>query len=108
MKKTLLLSGFLLATFFVNAQAVQDWTSSLPTLANYNNHTIATDSQGNVYSVNSYNGANGPVDFDPSAGVFTMSSISLNMYIMKVNAAGNFVWAKQIGGGTNYAITSEI
>ncbi len=83
-----------------SAQAVQDWTSGLPTLANYNNHLIATDSQGNVYAVNTYYGANGPVDFDPSAGVSTLSAISLNMYITKVNATGAFVWAKQIGGGS--------
>ena len=99
MKKLLLLAGLLFA-FFASAQAIQDWTADLPTLANYNNHTIATDSQGNVYSVNTYYGANGPVDFDPGPGVFTLSAISLNMYLLKVNAAGNFVWAKQIGGGS--------
>lgn len=106
MKKLLLLSGCLFICTLIKAQAIQDWTSDLPPLANYNNHTIATDSQGNVYTIGTYNGGNGPVDFDSSAGVFTMSSFSLNMYMVKVNAAGNFVWAKQIGGGTTLAITT--
>ena len=104
MKKLLLLLAFFLSAFFTNAQAIQDWTSGLPSIAYYNNHTIATDSQGNVYSVGTYDGVSR--DFDSGAGVFTMSSFSSNMYIVKVNATGNFVWAKQIGGATTYAITS--
>ena len=102
MKNLLLLFIMVMISNFVKAQAVQDWTSGLPALANYNNHTIACDSQGNVYSVNTYYGANGPVDFDPSAGVFTLSALSTNMYITKVSAAGAFVWAKQIGGGSTF------
>lgn len=104
MKKLIPLAAFLLISYFASAQAVQDWTSGLPTLATYNNHTIATDSQGNVYSVGTYDGVSR--DFDSGTGVFTMSSFSNNMYIVKVNAMGNFVWAKQIGGGTTYAITT--
>ena len=104
MKKLLLSLALLLVGIFANAQVVADWSSTIPTLSNYNNHTIASDSQGNVYSVGVYNGTAN--DFDPGSGVFNMDSFSNNMYILKLDAAGNFVWAKQIGGGTNYAITS--
>ena len=104
MKKTLQLFIFLVLTNFASAQAIQDWTSGLPTLAYYNNHMIASDSQGNVYSVGTYSGAS--TDFDSGSGVFNMSAFSNNMYIVKVNASGNFVWAKQIGGATTYAITT--
>lgn len=103
MKKLLLLL-FVSASYFANAQAVQDWTSGLPTLSTYNSHMNATDSQGNVYAVGTYNGT--ATDFDSGPGVFNMSAFSSNMYIVKVNALGNFVWAKQIGGATTYAITS--
>ena len=102
--KKLLLSLLLSASYFANAQAVQDWTTGLPTLSTYNSHMIATDSQGNVYAVGTYNGT--ATDFDSGPGVFNMSAFSSNMYIVKVNALGNFVWAKQIGGATTYAITS--
>ena len=74
MKKLIPLAAFLLLSYFASAQAVQDWTSGLPTLATYNNHTIATDSQGNVYSVGTYDGVSR--DFDSGTGVFNMSSFS--------------------------------
>ena len=102
MKKLLLLLS-LFCVVYTNAQVVQNWTSGLPT-GGYNNHTIATDSQGNVYSVGNYNGT--ARDFDPGIGVFNMSSFSQSMYILKLDASGNFVWAKEIGGPTTYAITS--
>ena len=102
MKKLLLLLT-LFSAFFANAQVVQNWTSGLPS-GGYNNHTIATDSQGNIYSVGNYNGT--AHDFDPGTGVFNMSSFSNSMYILKLDASGNFVWAKEIGGPTTYAITS--
>ncbi len=51
MKKLLLSLALLLVGIFAKAQVVADWSSTIPTLSNYNNHTIASDSQGNVYSV---------------------------------------------------------
>ena len=104
MKKLLLLLVLLQFSNLANAQAVQDWTSGIPTLAGYNNHLIVSDSQGNVYTVGKYDGA--VRDFDSGPGVSNMSAFSGNMYILKVNAAGNFVWAKQIGGPTTFAISN--
>ena len=82
MKKLLLLSAFLLAGLFGNAQAVQDW--SLATTAFNSNgllcHSIATDSQGNVYQTGK-----------------TANSAS-SMYISKRNAAGLLLWNKQMAG----------
>jgi hypothetical protein len=38
-------------------------------------------------------------DFDPGPGVFNMTSFSQNdAYILKLNAAGDFQWARQLGG----------
>ena len=107
MKKLLLLSIFLLTGFLANAQAVQDWTSGLPSIS-INNHTIATDSQGNVYTIGIHDSN---YDFDPGSAIFNLecytnpySTTLTSMYIKKSDATGNFVWAKQIGGGstTNY------
>lgn len=41
------------------------------------------------------------VDFDPGSGVFNMTGIasSYNIFILKLDAAGNFVWAKTVGDG---------
>ncbi len=104
MKKLLFTSLFLMAFGFANAQAVADWTLGSPTLNNYNNHLLATDSQGNVYKLGTYNGTS--YDFDPGAGVFNMNAVTLNMYLIKFDASGIFVWAKQIGGGSTLGSTS--
>ncbi len=38
------------------------------------------------------------VDFDPNASTFLMQALYNEMYILKLNGNGNFVWAKRIGG----------
>ena len=107
MKNLLLLFTTVLIGNFAAAQAVLGWTSGLPSVAT-NNHTIATDSQGNVYTIGIHDTN---YDFDPGSGVFNLvcytnpySASLTSMYINKTDAAGNFIWAKQIGGGstTNY------
>ena len=57
--------------------------------------TVGIDSQGNVYSAGSFENS---VDFDPGLGVYTMVSAgnTSNIHIYKLDADGNFVWAKQI------------
>ena len=56
---------------------------------------IETDANGNVYSVGIFTGT---VDFDPGPGVFNLTPTSTDVYISKLDALGNFVWAKQITG----------
>jgi hypothetical protein len=74
-----------------------------------NGFSIGLDNTGNVYAASSFSGTK---DFNPSAlGVFNMTSEgSLDGYILKLNASGNFVWAKQIGGSDNdkiYGLTLD-
>ena len=102
MKTLLQLFILMLVSNFATAQAVQ-WLTNSQGPSNYENHTVATDSQGNVYSIGTYNGSS--TDFDPTVGVFNMSSYATNMFILKLDAIGNFVWAKQLGGTTVYSIS---
>ncbi|MFM2386959.1 MAG: hypothetical protein RL660_1716 [Bacteroidota bacterium] len=57
---------------------------------------IATDLQGNLYCVGTYKGS---VDFDPSSNVSVLTATGgTDIFILKLDTLGNFIWAKTIGG----------
>lgn len=75
---------------------------------------IALDNSGNIYTTGEINSAklsNGTIlttDFDPGPAVFPLSSTTAldgDVFISKLDASGNFVWAKNIGG--NYSDNSK-
>jgi hypothetical protein len=58
---------------------------------------IATDNSGNIYITGDF--LSPTVDFDPGAGVFNLNSIgAYDIFIVKLDSSGNFLWAKTIGG----------
>ena len=58
--------------------------------------SIALDNQGNVYTTGYFNDT---VDFDPGVGVNTLVSNGyFDIYIQKLDSAGNFLWVKRMGG----------
>ncbi len=57
-------------------------------------NSIAVDASGNVYTTGSFDGT---VDFDPNAGIFNLTGVS-DIFVSKLDASGNFVWAKNMGG----------
>lgn len=58
--------------------------------------SIAVDGFGNIYSTGYFQGT---ADFDPSPGIFNLTSTGLDdIYIQKLDPNGNFVWAKRMGG----------
>lgn len=58
--------------------------------------SIAIDQAGNVYTAGRFYGA---IDLDPSTAVVTAYSIGdYDVYISKLDALGNFVWGKTLGG----------
>jgi hypothetical protein len=69
---------------------------------------LATDAAGNVYVAGNFRGS---VDFDPGAGTHVLTTAVSNLtsphfrqeqFALKLDAAGTFVWARQIaspGGG---------
>ena len=60
-------------------------------------NAITIDSSGNIYTTGSFIGQ---VDFDPGAGTFNLTSSGgdRDIFIQKIDVAGNFIWAKQISG----------
>jgi hypothetical protein len=69
---------------------------------------VGVDAAGNVYTTGFFYGT---VDFDPGVGVSNLTSKGYNdIFISKLDASGNFVWAKQMGslyGDNGYAITVD-
>ena len=62
----------------------------------------AVDAFGNVYAVGGFRDS---ADFDPGPGIFNLTSNGFNdIFIQKLDSAGNLKWVKQIGGtGYEYA-----
>ena len=58
---------------------------------------IAMDTAGNVCTTGSFYGT---ADFDPGPGTFNLTSASQDIFVSKLDSAGNFLWAKQMGGTT--------
>ncbi len=57
---------------------------------------VAVDASGNVYTAGSFQDT---VDFDPGAGVVNLTSAGGNdIFVQKLDSAGNFVWARAMGG----------
>lgn len=57
---------------------------------------IVLDDNGNSYSIISFSET---TDFDPGTGVTNLTPFgSIDLCVQKLDANGNFVWAKQIGG----------
>lgn len=91
------------------------WAKSIACGGSYSSFTeVITDNAGNIISAGSHSSS---VDFDPGAGDYTLPGPPNgveDVFILKLNAAGNFVWAGSIGGYNNgsgedraYGITSD-
>lgn len=97
MKKIILLTGCLFSLATAQAQTF-GWANRLGSTSNDMCRDVATDAAGNVYTTGYFQGT---VDFDPGAGTANLTSAGgLDIYISKLDAAGNYVWALKIGGTT--------
>jgi hypothetical protein len=62
---------------------------------------VGLDSLGNVYTIGIFFGT---VDFDPSIDVFNLTgSNNLNLFVQKLDANGNFIWALNVQAESNSA-----
>ncbi len=62
-------------------------------------NVLQTDSQDNIYMAGDFSGT---FDFDPGAGSHTLTAASLvdeDLFILKLNENGDFVWAKNMNNG---------
>jgi hypothetical protein len=95
MKKLCLLLALALFTFYVNAQ-ILEWAKQIGGAGYDSGLSIAVDASGNVYTTGIFQGT---ADFDPGPGTFNLVSAGgWDIFISKLDATGNFVWAKSMGG----------
>jgi hypothetical protein len=73
------------------------WAKDIGGTSGSEGYSINTDASGNIFVTGSFNGT---LDFDPNAGVYNLTSTGNegDLFILKLNATGNFVWAKQLAG----------
>ena len=62
----------------------------------------SVDAAGNIYTVGHFEGT---VDFDPGPGTSNLVSAgNYDIFIQKLDGAGNFVWAKSLGASGSFDI----
>ena len=72
------------------------WAKSFGGIEMERGYSIAIDAEGNVYTTGGFVGG---VDFDPGTGITNLSSIgNTDIFIHKLDANGNLLWAKSFGG----------
>jgi hypothetical protein len=73
------------------------WSRSLGGSFNESAAHIDTDSQQNIYVTGLFEGT---VDFDPGPGSYTLNATSAfssgNVFILKLDSSGNFLWARSL------------
>lgn len=57
--------------------------------------SISCDSLGNSYITGKFTDT---VDFDPGASTFELIASDVDVFVLKLDPFGNFVWAKRVGG----------
>jgi hypothetical protein len=71
------------------------WAKKMGGVGDDDGYFIAVDSSGNVYTTGFFNNT---VDFDPNAGTYNLTSAGMkDIFISKLDPAGNFAWAKRMG-----------
>ena len=105
MKHILLFIGLFIAVT-ANAQNYE-WANSIGGTGSERGYSIATDTSGNVYVTGYFQDT---ADFDPSANTVNLASNGgLDIFIAKYDAAGNYLWAFNIGGtGWDYGYSIDI
>ncbi|PKP22994.1 MAG: hypothetical protein CVU05_01455 [Bacteroidetes bacterium HGW-Bacteroidetes-21] len=97
----MLFSAISLSVFALTAQPSTslEWASNLGGISYDYAYSSAVDANGNVIITGEFRGT---ADFDPGTGVFEMTSYGIrDVFVVKLDSDGDFLWAKQFGGIDN-------
>ena len=94
----------MLIAFSTKAQVNFQWAKGMGGTFPEEGRSVIVDGSGNVYTTGHFEGT---VDFDPNGGVFNLTSTGYrDIFISKLDASGNFIWAKNIGAtNLNYGFS---
>ncbi len=88
----------------LNADGEFIWVKTIGGSDNEDAYKIKVDASNNVYICGLVN--NGTVDFDPGAGTSLLTSF-YDTYLLKLNAAGDFVWVKQFTNASDIVVIND-
>ena len=95
--KLIVILCFFSATILKAQNPTFDWVVITGAATTFSGgYGVAHDALGNIYAAGRFTGT---IDFDPGAGIANLTSAgALDIYVTKVDAAGNLAWAKRMGG----------
>jgi hypothetical protein len=71
------------------------WAKQFGSTSSNRGITLTTDATGNVYVAGTFFGT---ADFNPGTGISNLTSVGdADIFIVKLDPSGNFIWAKQVG-----------
>jgi Secretion system C-terminal sorting domain/Beta-propeller repeat len=87
-----------------------NWAKKVNSKPSGQGNAITTDASGNVFSAGTFGAT---ADFDPGTGVSNLTCINLvnysaNLYLQKLDANGNFIWARNIASGGSFQEVRDI
>ncbi|MBK7666097.1 MAG: T9SS type A sorting domain-containing protein [Sphingobacteriaceae bacterium] len=95
MKKLYILFLLILFSNLINSQSYQ-WAKNFSDTSYNSTQSVKVDAAGNVFTAGFFYST---TDFDPGLGTFTLASTgNADIFMSKLDANGNFLWVKSIGG----------
>lgn len=99
MKKLSLITTLFLCSFLYPQIPTFQWVKSIGGSTTQNGVYSVVDASGNLYTTGSFQGT---TDFDPGIGITNLTSAGgKDVFLQKLDAQGNFVWAKRFGSSGN-------
>ena len=83
----------------LDASGINVWAVQFGASMADDGYDVAVDGSGNVYTTGAFRDI---VDFNPAAGMSNLTSAGAqDVFISKLNSAGAFAWANQLGGASS-------
>lgn len=101
--RVLICCYLMMACINVKAQEIE-WIKQIKGAASAElGEHIVTDASGNIYTAGTFTGT---ADFDPGPGVFELTAARSDIFFLKLDPNGEFIWAKQFKGTHSSYINS--